>query len=888
MTAFTPNLVWAHVAPGTTRSRDLWIRHLSAAGALTFRIEGADPLVEVGTVVVSKSFRRRMTRAEIEELPAFPPEIRESARRHGIVEDTMELRQGTGAAPVAVGTGQVIKVELICTAPAGAAAHWQLGRLVAEVDGVPVGEVPLYVAVGAGDHEPLVEPEDIDVAMEPGETASGFVSVAKAPSATELRAFLTGGSPVARSVETVVSRAERLSYQEAERLGLLDGMSPRELERVRREGFLDFHEVDRAANTNSVKVLRHDQVTVLVAFAAPEDWGGVVDAKLALVSPGWTPVEIDVQAIVEDVSVTLASDTFTIGQGDSVNLGVTVSSGLGAGGEVTFHIQGYDTILSVPEIHLAYEPMAHRTISLPLKVAPTAPLGPVLWTDLVASFHGGVTSRYADLNVTVVPGSTTVWTSPLSLGVQTGGSGQLMVAAVSGGGHKTIRLTPAALPPGVTVESGTLELDPLGTQKTVPLRVDVHADRARPAIRLPLGIDWVANDGAQRGTAVSELTVIQRPETRTFTHSVVTPSAMPLGGRAEFVINSDGSGRFKGFMEATGLLSYDFCIRGVLRSANGLVATMAQESGSVYGWDTPGDARHNWDQDVSDPRIQAFWPDLRTGTMTVTRSSELAGVIGGAAELAGDILEFAVTSSLLLPLGPGGQCLAGLVFVGNQTGTIADGSIIGVGGLSGLAAAGGAAFLLGPHMIIPAFVGGALAGEALVDNRRLRPAERALAESVFKNTLPWDRIVLTNLSGQDGQAFVTPSDDGTILVNLGVAFEDPLTSVDPPKGYGEPGQIFIHELTHAWQIGHKAFPSEYFWKAALDKMGGSASYRYGPAGPPWREFGIEAQASIVDQWYAGSTTKSVGGFPPNFARSKRSEDDPYFRYIADNIRLGEP
>ncbi|WKX74055.1 hypothetical protein [Streptomyces sp. XD-27] len=631
MTAFTPNPIWAHAAPGTARSQELRISRLSPAGALTFRIEGVGSLVDVGAVVVSTPFRRRMTRAEIEELPAFPPEIRESARRHGIVEDTVVLRQGTGAEPIEVGgPSQEITVELKCTAPAGATAHWQLGRLVAEVDGAPVGAVPLYVAVGAGDHEPLVEPEDIDVAMEPGETAGGSVSVAKAPSATELRAFLIGGAPVVRSWEIVVWRAERLSYREAERLGLLDGMTPHELDRVRREGFLDFHEVDRAANTDSVRVLRQDQVTVLVDFAAPEDWGGVVHAKLALVAPGWTPVEIDVRAIVEDVSVTLTDDTFSIGQGDKVDLAVTVTSGLGSGGEVTFHIQGYDTILSVPEIHLAYEPMANRTISLPLKVACTAPLGPVLWTDLVASFHGGVTSRYVDLNVTVLPGSTTVWTSPLSLGVQTGGSGQLTVAASSGGGRKTIRLTPVALPPGVTVESGTLELEPHDTQKTVPLRVDVHADHARPAVRLPLGIDWVANDGAQRGTAVSELTIIQRPETRTFSKPVVTPAGVPLGGKVEYVLNSDGTARFKGYMKATGVFSYDFCVKGVVRSANGVVAVIAQSSGSVYGWDTPGDSQVDWDQDASKAVIAEHWPDLRTGALSVSRSSELTGVLGAS------------------------------------------------------------------------------------------------------------------------------------------------------------------------------------------------------------------------------------------------------------------
>ncbi|MFG2577248.1 hypothetical protein [Streptomyces sp. NPDC048481] len=48
-------------------------------------------------------------------------------------------------------------------------------------------------------------------------------------------------------------------------------------------------------------------------------------------------------------------------------------------------------------------------------------------------------------------------------------------------------------------------------------------------------------------------------------------------------------------------------------------------------------------------------------------------------------------------------------------------------------------------------------------------------------------------------------------------------------------------------------------KAALANMGGHASYRYGPPGPPWRTFGLEAQASLVEGWWAGRLDKAVGG-----------------------------
>ncbi|MER5309145.1 hypothetical protein ABT034_15300 [Streptomyces sp. NPDC002773] len=880
MTAFAPLIMCTHVVPGTSHGEDVRLTRLPA-GDMTVRVEGVGPLVRVGSVEVSQIFRRRMRRDEIDELPPFPPEIRESARRHAVVEDSVVLVEGTGTEPVPVGGhGHEVRVRLECAAPETAAAQWHTGRMLVLMDGEPAGELPLYVSVGAGDHVPLVEPDLIRLGMEPGETKSANVFVGKAPSGADLRVFLVGGAPTVRSSETVVSREKILTFQQAQRLGLLDGMSPQELDRVRDEGYRDFQEVGRATGTGPVQVRRGDQVLVRVNFVAAENWGGVANSVLKLMAPQWTPVNVPVEAIVEDVAVTLERDTLAVGQGGTAELAVTVTSGLGAGGEVTFGIQGWDSGLSVPEIHLVYEPFAERTVSLPLRVARTAPVGPVLHARLAASFHGGVTMRYADLRVEVLPGATTVWTSPLTLDVLTGGSAQLTVSVSSDGGSKTVRLTPAALPPGVTVESGTLELSPGDAPKTCPLRLDVHPEHARPAAGLPIGIDWSSNGGVQRGTAVSELTIRQRPESRTFSLPVITPDGVPLGGRVEYVLNSDGSARFKGFMEATGLLSYEFCVRGVVRSANGLVAVIAQASGSVFGWDTPGPDRRDWDQDASEVEIAARWPDLRTGTLSVSRSSELTGLIGGVADLAGDVLEFAVTSALLSPLGPAGHCLAGLVFVGSELGALSNTSLFEAGGLPGLALAGGAAFLLGPTMIIPVFVGGVLIGNALVRHRRLRPTEKASALECFEDTLPWDRIRLTNLSGQENQAFVTPSTDGTILVNLGDAYDN------PSEG------LLMHELTHAWQVAHKSFKSEYFWKAALDKLGGSASYLYGPPGPPFRSFGIEAQASIVEQWWTGETHKSVGGIPPAMLpptghRPPRSTYDPYFRYISDNIRMGE-
>jgi hypothetical protein len=126
--------------------------------------------------------------------------------------------------------------------------------------------------------------------------------------------------------------------------------------------------------------------------------------------------------------------------------------------------------------------------------------------------------------------------------------------------------------------------------------------------------------------------------------------------------------------------------------------------------------------------------------------------------------------------------------------------------------------------------------------------------------------------------------DGSILVNLGIGFDNPLTHVDPKRGYSVNGQILIHELTHAWQIAHTTFVSSVFWDAALAKVEGSAAYRYGPPGPPWSTFNLEQQASIVDEWFAGTNARATN---PVAGRMAMNPNDPYFGYIANNIRLGQ-
>lgn len=57
--------------------------------------------------------------------------------------------------------------------------------------------------------------------------------------------------------------------------------------------------------------------------------------------------------------------------------------------------------------------------------------------------------------------------------------------------------------------------------------------------------------------------------------------------------------------------------------------------------------------------------------------------------------------------------------------------------------------------------------------------------------------------------------------------------------------MFIHELTHAWQLAHRG-PSPYQW---IIEGVTSSNYNPKPANQPWGDNNIEQQATIVNDWF---------------------------------------
>jgi hypothetical protein len=168
--------------------------------------------------------------------------------------------------------------------------------------------------------------------------------------------------------------------------------------------------------------------------------------------------------------------------------------------------------------------------------------------------------------------------------------------------------------------------------------------------------------------------------------------------------------------------------------------------------------------------------------------------------------------------------------------------------------------------------------------RGLSQAEYDLARRVFADALPpRDDMRITNTIGGGGRAFVWIRPDGKITVNMGDGYDDPLTWEQPSRKYGE---VFIHELVHAWQIHHS--PNLPFVLsgvlARLSEPLGNNPYKY-ELGKPWGDYNVEQQGNIVSDWF-------VRHFNRNNPADNHGLDspaairDPAYRYINGYIRIG--
>jgi hypothetical protein len=884
----TPNRVWASCEPGETKTGGVMIQRAPAASNLTASITGGEGMVTLREVVVYQRFERPMSEEEIRELPAFPPSIRENARRNGRIEETTEFGRSDGTTVLSVPADAQVSFAVAIAAPAQHVpdvVDAQLRISAREWDPI---DAPLHILVGRASITPQVIPANVGRVVEPGEESAYTVMIESAPSSTKMVAFVENGESFIDVKNMIALRTVRRPMTEEE-IAELPPFPSSVRERARREGSIEFVEAARSLGDKPLVVERGQLVTVDVRFAPPaRDFPLSKNARLVIDSPTWHRVEIPLRMVVGVLRAELSSPEVTVRQGGRGDLDVTLTSVQGPATDVRLGLgMGEDQWHIEPQLVHVPEARSVRT-RVSVVVGPTAPVG---------TYPPGIELRYfEDLAFQRVPFQINVLAAAVhvrllhpTVALAQGGRATAQIDVRSEGGYKLFNFRALSLPDGVTMTPVTRELGYGADSDTIPLEF-VAAPHARPIRDDLVTIGWTAGDETHTGQLQLRLTVTLTPESRTFEQVITTPSGTALGGRASLTIHNDGRYTFSGHMHGSGFDPYAFRISVIVRSRDGVISVAAMKSGSVGGTIGGGSRDFDWSEPGHSFALQYNWAAVRDGQAEFGKWYTDTGVLGTLEDIAAFLSTF-FASSLVV-----GPHVAGAILIGSELGQLAGVPFAHPAGLAGLVVVGGAVCVLGPGMLLPALVAGIAVG-AQVETRPMRPSERAFADTVFAGTIPFDRILITNLD-RGGRAFCVPNLlDGSILLGMGGEINGTSRFEDPLK-HDASRMTLIHELTHAWQLVHNPTVVEVIWQAALNEpKDRSEIYQQWESkadGRPWSEIPIEDQAQIVGFWYsiahAGKLFElQTSGMPvvePVVLDSALGMAHRTFRYIQNHVRMG--
>ncbi len=161
--------------------------------------------------------------------------------------------------------------------------------------------------------------------------------------------------------------------------------------------------------------------------------------------------------------------------------------------------------------------------------------------------------------------------------------------------------------------------------------------------------------------------------------------------------------------------------------------------------------------------------------------------------------------------------------------------------------------------------------------RHLAEGEKQIAMLVFRQTIPYEQVLISDGLGGGDREFTLPTKLPTSLL-FNVSSDDGKYVIHAGDGYlgmstvQEDRNTLIHELTHVWQGEHWSSP---YWvnsagmqaafglAGALDRLAG-----YGPGAPPnaaysyekvdlwdWDDLHAEQQAQLVEDWYKNGMKK---------------------------------
>lgn len=338
---------------------------------------------------------------------------------------------------------------------------------------------------------------------------------------------------------------------------------------------------------------------------------------------------------------------------------------------------------------------------------------------------------------------------------------------------------------------------------------------------------------------------------------IVTPNGISLGGNIDATISSNGHWQIQTHVHNSGAIKYNYQLVVKIVTSNGIVYAF-QHGGSAEGTEnfdiSHGPRRDDdWNNSGSAIIVQSNWNLINNGNLQwrMFYSDDIASVFSDLANsVAGD-------GKLLITLAGDvvTQTVNGVAHVFNQT-------VDGIGNLAkcavqdikGIADATG--FFINQAGQYIYFAGGGFFNLVLhgdfPQTRSIHQDEYNWANAmVFNNTLPpIDKIKLFNFTSNDDHRFYTwPGIGDYIYMNIGDAFNNPMTYLDASRCYPAPGQVFIHELTHAWQIWH--YTPIGMTQRYLNE-GGSSMANYQLNCPPNTintNYKIEQEATMVDRNY---------------------------------------
>jgi hypothetical protein len=161
--------------------------------------------------------------------------------------------------------------------------------------------------------------------------------------------------------------------------------------------------------------------------------------------------------------------------------------------------------------------------------------------------------------------------------------------------------------------------------------------------------------------------------------------------------------------------------------------------------------------------------------------------------------------------------------------------------------------------------------------RDLGEKEKTIAQTVFNNTIPYDKVLISDGLGGGDRPFTLPTSfPATYYFNVSESLGKYV--IHAGDGYygmshlQEDKETLIHELTHVWQGEHSGRSWDYVFGSAWAQALSDDAYAYDPVSlDPWDSYNPEQQAKIVEDWFHDGMKEGP-------------ENDRRFYYIKKHIR----